>query len=127
MEDGLIIGFDLAKEESKSSCTLIVSRPIQKHAIQVINEFQGEKAKQIYMVLTGNKSLENEQNTKSIFDDIGIYNNMYENANKKVLEEFMQYTFFENGQKILVLDKEKIKQKYKVQNVIFEEEDVEHE
>lgn len=56
-----------------------------------------------------------------------VYEHVYENVSKKILDEFMQYTFFENNQKTLVLDKEKIKQKYNVQNVIFEEEDITHE
>lgn len=101
MEDRLIIGFDLAKEESNSSCGLIVSRPLQHHALQIINEFQGEEAKQLYMVLAGKKEIGRQQNIKSIFDNMEIYDNMYENVNKKVLEEFMQYTFLKMNKKFL--------------------------
>lgn len=121
MEDRLIIGIDLSNEESKT--VLMVARPIEKHALQILNEFHGKEAEEIYKLLVDQNELKDIKKRNIIFDSIDIYNNAYENANKKVLEEFMQYTFFNNKEKVVVLDKEKIKRKYKVQDVIFEEED----
>lgn len=123
MEDRLIIGIDLSKEESETTCTLIVARPIEKHALQILNEFHGKEAEEIYKLLVDQNKLKDIKTRNTMFDCIDIYNNAYENANKKVLEEFMLYTFFNNEEKVVVLDKEKIKRKYKVQDVIFEEED----
>ncbi len=121
MQDKLIITF--ASLEAEKACSLIVLKEIHNDKARLINNFTNKEAEDIYMLLTGKRKFKKIKTRNTLFDCINIYNNAYENANKNVLEEIMQYAFYENEEKIIVLDKEKLKQKYKVKNIIFEEED----
>lgn len=120
MQDKLIITF--ASLEAEKACSLIVLKEIHNDKARLINNFTNKEAEDIYMLLTGKRKFKEIKTRNTLFDCINIYNNAYENANKNVLEEIMQYTFYENEEKIVVLDKEKLKQKYKVQDAIFEED-----
>lgn len=125
MQDKLIITF--ASLEDEKACSLIVLKEIHNDKSRLINNFINKEAENIYMLLTGKRKLKDIKTRNTFFDCINIYNNAYENANKNVLEEIMQYAFYDNEEKIVVLDKEKLKQKYKVKDVIFEEEDKSYE
>ncbi len=120
MQDKLIITF--ASLEDEKTCSLIVLKEIHNNKTRLINNFINKEAENIYTLLTGKRKYKDIKTRNTLFDCINIYNNAYENANKNVLEEMMQYAFYENEEKIVVLDKEKLKQKYRVQDVIFEED-----
>lgn len=117
MEDGLIVGVDLSKD-TEQNC-LKVGRVLNDKSMQIIKQFYGEEAEEVYEILIDIRKVKN-----NTFDLINAHSKGYQ----KALDDMMQYTFFnDNKDKVLVLNKEKIKEQFNVSKVIFEEEDKNHE